>query len=210
MSLQLIKNRIISLSNPHKLMLAGSLLVLISMFLPVYSEMSQWGKGVLYIGISGPLFLAGFSIIILSLLPIIKFLEPSLNWKFKKLKYPFESLAFFSSLQTIFLLILMSSIFLNNEFGVDISVKELRIGIILAFIGAFSALTGIYLFKKSYVSEQITEENSFITLPDQVQDRVHQVLSYTTEDQELKSKIPERKQIIDRSEKELTKENYTL
>lgn len=209
MSIQEIKKIINSLPLQNKLILIGSLISAFSMLLPVYSDTSQWGAGITYLGITGPLSLIGFSVIVFSLIPSVSILQNIIKTKFKKLSL--ENSSLISSLQTIFLLAVMSSIYLDSEFGVNITIKELRIGVILGFIGAIINLSGYYLIRKPHLSNSFTKKSpqedneDFMTLPNQIEDRIHKQI-----DELEKTNISNKKQILDRSNPNLNKENYNL
>jgi hypothetical protein len=213
MTLQTLKNQIISLPLQEKLILSGSLLTILGMFLPVYSDLSQWGKGVVYFGITGPLALNGIGIIISSLIPILAFLVSMQILDLKKIKLNLTKTALFGSLQSILLLILMSYTFLHQDFGVSVTVKELRIGIICAFIGALINLAGAYMNYKNINLKNLNEkipEKSFIELPLNLKTRIHQtVKDFETDNNQ--EKIETKKQYADETQDHsLSKENYNL
>jgi len=191
------------------------------MFLPVYSDVSQWGKGVVYFGITGPLSLIGIAVIFFSGLPLLSYFAGIFRLNFRKYLWSLEKSAQISALENILLLTIMSSVFLNSDFGVNLTVKELRIGIILGFTGVIGNFVGYYLSKKinnhsPYViptenlddNQEEPADASFIKLPNHVQDRIHKVLNDVEEKNPYS--IP-KKQIIDRSsESALSSNNYNL
>ncbi len=199
MLLQQIKDKFLSTSLGNKLILAGNLLSIIAVFMPVYSDFNQWGDGVTYIGITGPLSFIGIAIFCVAVLPILTFIHPISQWSNKKF-VNFEKASRIYIFQSILLLILMSSIYLDSEFGINISVKELRAGIIVGFFGVGLAITGFQMSKfdqrdnfelqHQNAEKIIKKEKDLFEIPasQKLENRMHKTIHEITKKGDLKLK----------------------
>lgn len=140
-----IKDKLLKLPMPQKMIGVGALLALIGSFLPWYKDIDSFNTGDQFLGITGPLYLVGYIIIGLSIFSLILtsfyFFEkniPSLPIK--------ESLIYIlSGAFTLFLVIVANSVYFHPKFGINITSKEHQIGILLALIGSIGITTGGFL-----------------------------------------------------------------
>ena len=125
-----------------KLISVGSFLTFVSVFLPWYADLDTFNTGDKFIGLGGPLYLLGFLIMVMSvgalLLSGLRLLEKKLP------QLPLEEAHFhiFVGAMSMFLLIITSSIYFHSKFGVNITMKEMRFGMVAAFIGTGLVLLG--------------------------------------------------------------------
>lgn len=191
-----IKNFFLELPVPKKIVLMGSILTIVSMFMPVYSELSKWGKPIVYYGITGPMKWVGFSIIVFSFLPIVILLLPFSPFKNKKISLTLKNASIFASIQSLFLLLITSSIYLSVDFGVDLSIKEISFGMFLGLLGAVLNLFGGILVNNEKLTEKIfqtDEDKAPFLMPKDIQERMHSTLDYLKTTDEAKKIMEERK-----------------
>ncbi|MBT3864862.1 hypothetical protein HOE67_04235 [Candidatus Peregrinibacteria bacterium] len=136
-----------------KLIGVGSLITVFSVFLPWYRDLDSFNTGDQFIGLSGPLYLLGFLILLLAIgsfgIFMMKFLEKPLP------KLPLEESHshVFAGVFSMFLLLITNSIYFHSKFGINITSKEIRFGMIVAFFGAaFMLIGGMMQNKKREVS----------------------------------------------------------
>lgn len=131
----------------------GAFLTLVSVVLPWYEDLDAFNTGDRFIGLSGPLYLLGFLILAMA---VSSFALTGFRFIEKKLpKLPLEESHFhiFVGAMSLFLLIITSSIYFHPKFGVNITMKEMQIGMITAFIGTiFVLLGGLRMNKEKGIS----------------------------------------------------------
>ena len=155
----------------RKLLGAGAILMAISTFLPWYRDLDSFKTGDVFIGLSGPLYLIGFTILAMSIIDILLvFVEGT------EKKLPISSVkpaTFYlgSGLVAFYLLLVVNAVYFHNKFGVNITIKESQFGMFMAFIAASLITIGGYLAtreKSSLIREfQEKAQESMIKIPDQ-------------------------------------------
>lgn len=176
------KNRLKKLSLTRKMILLGTLAGAIGVFLPWYKDIDRHNTGDMFLGITGPLYLAG----IVTLLAFsISFAVIALQlFEKKPPKLPLKENQFFvfSSSLAIFMLVLANSVYFHNKFGINLTHKSVGIGMIMAFLGGSLALFGgILSSRKNEVDFE--NEGSLEPLIDmEIQDRVQNTLGEKDDD----------------------------
>lgn len=136
------KTRLKKLPISNKIVLIGSFLAMISVFLPWYSDIDKFKSGTTFLGISGPLYLAGLIVFFASLacfsVIAMKLMDKDLP------KLPLKECHFyiFNSILSVLMLILSSSVYFHPKFGININDKTMGIGMTLGFIGAIGVFVG--------------------------------------------------------------------
>jgi hypothetical protein len=165
---QLLKD----LSFEKKLLGAGSLLLALSVFFPWYQDLDSFKTGDIFLGITGPLYLVGFSLFALAVINIALIVSDELGKKIPFFTLRPSSFFLASGLITFYLLMVINSIYFHNKFGVNITVKESQFGMFLAFIAASLMTIGGYLTgreKKTILKEfQERAQEPLIKIPDPV------------------------------------------
>lgn len=142
------KSNFKTLTQGEKLVFLGSFLNLISVFLPWYSDLDRFGTGDVFLGITGPLYLAGILVLLVNLSSFVtvflKFLRKS------NFNLPIEDRVLFivSGIITCSILLLSLSVFFHEKFGLNVIEKSLGVGVILGFIGGFLVFLGGILQSK--------------------------------------------------------------
>lgn len=148
-----LKIRFMKLPLVRKLILIGGFLTAISVFMPWYNDVDRFNIGETFLGISGPLYLAGFLVFIAGAVSLaligMQLMEknvPGLPLKENQLHIAGSALSFF-------MLILTASVYFHPKFGVNLTDKSVGFGMILAFIGTGMLMIGAILaYKQREVS----------------------------------------------------------
>jgi hypothetical protein len=147
---QNFKTRLKKLSLKEKLVFAGSGLLVISAFLPWYKDIDRFNTGDLFLGVSGPVYLAGV-IVLLANAFIFGIIMSKLMNK-KRPKFPLEDREIYiaGGAITLLMLILANSVYFHPKFGINLTAKTMGIGMILAFISVGAVILGavLYISKK--------------------------------------------------------------
>ncbi|MCC6643484.1 hypothetical protein IT411_01935 [Candidatus Peregrinibacteria bacterium] len=159
------KNIWTNMSSDQKLNVVGSVLLIISLFVSWYSDKDVFRSGETYSGLNGPLYLLGFSMLILGAgnllitlgqamkLPLIKTIKASTMGK----------LQMGAGFAAMYLLILINSVYFHPQFGLNILSKKSEAGVLIALVAAVLICVGGYLdFRKRL------EENTTVDLKEAV------------------------------------------
>ena len=142
-------DKLMKLPLPFKLVGVGSFLTMISTVLPWYRDLDTFKTGDKFIGLSGPLYLLVFLILTFAIASFAMTAYKILNKKLPKLPIAEEHFNIASGVMCLFLLIITSSIYFHPKFGVNITMKEMGFGMMMAFLGsAVTVLGGIFQTKK--------------------------------------------------------------
>lgn len=116
-----------------KAVLLGSLALMLSPLLPWYDQRNSVGIGETYLGIEGPLFAIGFLLLACGAVSFFNLFLPLMGRQFFKLKKRGGTTALALAGQGFLLLLLANSIFYHPDFGLNVSTKTTRFGMVLAF-----------------------------------------------------------------------------
>lgn len=151
----LVKERFKKLPLPKKLIMFGGAFATVCVFLPWYSDVDRFRVGNTFLGISGPLYLAGLLVLIagaLSLgicgLNLMKKPLPSLPIEENKLHV-------FTGGVSVFMVILSASVYFHSKFGINLADKSARMGMYLGIVGGILLIAGGLLSMKK---EEATED----------------------------------------------------
>lgn len=118
-----------------KLVLVGSFVMIVSVFLPWYQDIDRFKIGDTFLGITGPLYLAGLIVLLSSAaafgLIILKLMEKPLPKLPLKENYFYIAVSALSAL----MLVLSASVYFHNKFGVNLADKSMGLGMIVGFVG---------------------------------------------------------------------------
>ncbi|MBI5753953.1 hypothetical protein HZA40_02305 [Candidatus Peregrinibacteria bacterium] len=148
-----LKIRFMKLPLARKLLLIGGFLTALSVFMPWYNDVDKFNIGETFLGISGPLYLAGFLVFIAGAVSVALVAIELLEKKTPKLPLKENQIHIAGSSLSLFMLILTSSAYFHPKFGVNLADKNVAFGMILALIGTgLVMLGGILVHKKREVS----------------------------------------------------------
>lgn len=130
------KLRLKNLPLVKKAVLLGSFLMAISVFMPWYTDLDKFRIGETFLGISGPMYLAGFLVFVAGGASFGILMLHLLEKPLPKLPVKDMQIHVFGSILSFFMLILTASVYFHPKFGVNLTDKNMGIGMILAFIGS--------------------------------------------------------------------------
>lgn len=131
-----------------KIIFAASIVTIVSCLLPWYQDLSVYGIGDTYLGVTGPLFLAGFTILGLSLMLALMIGLPVTGKRFPKLPIKQSLVSMLVGVESLFLILIANSVFYHSKFGVSISHKEPGFGMTVALIAIIGMIIGSYFWWK--------------------------------------------------------------
>ncbi|MBI2464135.1 hypothetical protein HYV57_04210 [Candidatus Peregrinibacteria bacterium] len=137
-----------ALPKHKKLLFFGSLILLVSVFFPWYSENDEYLGNQIYYGITGPLYFVGITILILS---VAVFFYNLLEIQHKKVpKLPLQEWIFslIAGVSSFYLLLLSVTVYLHPRFGINLNTKTTAFGITVGFIGAALLTVGAMVQRK--------------------------------------------------------------
>lgn len=153
MSLARIKEKFIRLPRHIKFIGIGGLILAISTVLPWYADLDTYRIGDQFLGITGPASFVGIVILLLSAVSLWVFSYHLLERKVPRLPVREAILHLFVAIESLFLLLLVNSVFFHPKFGVNITLKESRFGMTLAVIGSIVLLIGAYMQNREQIRE---------------------------------------------------------
>lgn len=185
----------------RKAILIGALITIIGTVLPWYQDLDLYGAGDVYLGITGPLFPIGLLILLSSAIVGVTFALPLIGRRFPKIGVEPSFLALLIGAEDLLLVFIARLIYLHPKFGVNITLKDSRFGMFLAFVGLIVMLWGAYVTRTQESKERLRAENAplkpLIDLPPQ--QRTHTPVTqrtygaYVPQEPALKMEMPEEK-----------------
>lgn len=129
------QNKLKALSTNKKIVLAGSIVTILGSLLPWYSDVDQFKSGDTFLGITGPMYLVGFLVLVGGLAAFGLILMELLEKPVPKLPVKEAHFHIFSSGLSILMLVLAASVYFHPKFGVNLTNKAWGIGMTMSFIG---------------------------------------------------------------------------
>jgi hypothetical protein len=153
------KTRLKNLSLSNKILAFASISLMISTLLPWYSDIDKYKIGDSFLGITGPLYLAGFIVFIAGALSFTLVAFNFLNKKMLKLPLSEVQSHFSSAAISVVMLILAASVYFHPKFGINITEKSGGIGMFLAFISSGILVLGAFLERKSSAKSSLKKSS---------------------------------------------------
>lgn len=120
------------LETTQKWVLGSALAIGVSALLPWYEDVDAFGAGDLYLGITGPLFLVGLLVLGSAAFVAYWIVAPTMGRRLPSLPFKDGALFAFVGVQNLLLLLVANSVFFHPKFGVNITLKNTKFGMILA------------------------------------------------------------------------------
>lgn len=117
-------------------------LTIISVFMPWYSDIDRFNIGDSYLGISGPMYLAGLLIFLSAVASVGIVVLKMLQRPIPKLPVKEEHFYILTGALSVLMLVLTLSVYFHPKFGINLTDKNAGIGIFLAFIGTGITILG--------------------------------------------------------------------
>jgi hypothetical protein len=133
----------------RKLVSVGAILLIISVFLPWYSDLDSFKAGYTFLGISGPLYLSGYSVLFLAGCSLAFVFFDVFKKKPAHLKMKSSSVYIACGMFALYLLVLVNSIYFHSRFGFNITLKQPQFGMYAAFLGTAFMIIGGFLSAKN-------------------------------------------------------------
>lgn len=148
MPLARLTQQFMKLPSYYKYIGIGSFILAVSTILPWYSDLDQYKIGDIFLGLTGPASFVGIVILLISILSFGIFLTNLLERR--KIRLPVRECVFqlFVGVESLFLLLVTNSIYFHPKFGVNILLKEVRFGMVMAVLGAILVTIGGYFQHK--------------------------------------------------------------
>lgn len=159
MSFSHFRHQFETLSLSRKAILIGSLITIIGTLLPWYQDLDLYGAGDIYLGVTGPLFSIGLLILLSAVVVGGVFTLPLLGRRFPKIGVEPSFLALFIGAEDLLLVFIARLIYLHPKFGVNITLKDSRFGMMLTFIGLVVMIWGAYTTRVQETRERKRAES---------------------------------------------------
>jgi hypothetical protein len=147
-----------------KLILLSSLVAMISTVAPWYDQRNSVGIGDTYLGVQGPLGIIGLIVLGCAAVTFFNLFFPLLGRNFFNLKRKGGVVAMALGLESLLLLAVSNVIFYNPEFGLSISNKSTRFGMMMAFFSVGIMVVAGYFARKNEKNE--LEDSEEFVLPE--------------------------------------------
>ncbi|MFA7685463.1 MAG: hypothetical protein WCX95_01535 [Candidatus Gracilibacteria bacterium] len=168
--METFKNRLKRLPLKEKFVLIGGLLVVIGSFLPWYKDLDKFRTGDTFLGITGPLYLAGLIVLMSGLVSFSLVLAKLLDKHSFKLPLQEAYIHLSGAALSILMIILTTSVYFHPKFGINLTEKTIGIGMMMSMLGVgFVILGSVLAIKKRDVNFE--EEGTLKPLID-INDRV--------------------------------------
>ncbi|MFA6917456.1 MAG: hypothetical protein WC285_01290 [Candidatus Gracilibacteria bacterium] len=147
--METFKTRLKRLPLKEKLVLIGGFLIIIGSFLPWYQDVDKFRTGDTFLGISGPLYLAGLIVLIGGIMSF-----GTILWKLlgkPAVKFPVNEnyVHLLGASLSILMIILTTSVYFHPKFGINLTEKTVGTGMIMAMIGVGLIILGSVLAIKN-------------------------------------------------------------
>lgn len=165
------KSRLKGLPFKQKLILIGGLLVIVGAFLPWYSDIDRFNTGDTFLGISGPLYLAGLIVLISGIMSFGIIFWKLLGKPAIKLPVQENYMHLFGAGLSVLMIILTMSVYFHLRFGTNLMDKKIGIGMMLAMFGVGLIILGSILAikKRDITFEEEGKLEPLININDRVQ-----------------------------------------
>ncbi|MBD3328336.1 hypothetical protein GF340_03455 [Candidatus Peregrinibacteria bacterium] len=140
------------LSFSKKMTGIGAILLLLGTFMPWYSDIDSFNTGQIFLGITGPQFFAGYTILLLAALNLFV-IGSELTTQKDFFKGNDNIVTLIAGSFALFLLVSVSTVYFHPKFGLNITLKTAQFGLFFAFIGAALVVVGSYLAMREGESE---------------------------------------------------------
>lgn len=155
-------SNILKLPTQYKGVLAGVLITTLALFLPWYSELDTFGKGVRYNALTGPTSLLGLTLLIINITTLVYLFLYAQNSKKTQDKVKAPLLEKWHGITFLYISFVLISIYFHNDFGQSNADKTLGFGFYLGLTGSIiSFFFGIIQFqseRKNIHSEYLKKE----------------------------------------------------
>lgn len=136
------------LSFEQKMVACGGFLAVSSVFMPWYQDLDRFETGFKFYGITGPLYLVGLFFLAMGLTVLGTIFVGRIKVRVENFGFKLSHFYLLSGGFLFFLLILTNSVYFHQNFGVNITAKEFRFGMVFAFIATGLLLAGGFFLRR--------------------------------------------------------------
>ncbi|MFA6992835.1 MAG: hypothetical protein WC269_06225 [Candidatus Gracilibacteria bacterium] len=148
-----LKFRLKNLNIKKKIILVGSLLATVSVVMPWYKDLDRFKTGDVFLGVSGPTYLAGIIVMLLSILCLGLVLLELFEKPKPKLPINENAIYVMAAGLSIFMMIIVNSVYFHPKFGINLVEKTMGFGMYIAFFGlALELVGGIMVLRKTEIN----------------------------------------------------------
>ena len=162
------------LSLMRKIVLIGGTFTFISAFLPWYKDIDRFNTGDTFLGITGPLYLAGLILVVAAAMSAGYIYMDLFEKKTPRLPVEEKHFHIASASAALLMLVLASSVYFHPRFGINLSDKTMGIGMMMGFTSSGVVLLGALFANKktrnvsletdSYLEEVVEEERAHVAV----------------------------------------------
>lgn len=134
----------------QKLIFWGSCGMFLSVFMPWYQDLDAFKTGVMFLGITGPLYLVGLLFLVMGAVSLLSLFYTSVRDRIERVISNIGDFYVMEGVFGAFLLLLSLSVFSHPSFGVNITLKEYRFGMIVGLVAVFVMYLGGNMLRKRH------------------------------------------------------------
>lgn len=123
----------------------GSIVMVLSLFFPWYQDLDSFRTGDTFTGLTGPMYLTGFTFLVIASLSLLFMVMDYLDRKVPLFKIKTSKLHLWSGIFAFYNLFLVGSVYFHPAFGVNITLKQSGFGMFMAYAAAALMTAGGYL-----------------------------------------------------------------
>ena len=153
-----LKSRIMALALNKKILLGSSFLVMLSVFMPWYSDIDQFDTGYNFLGITGPMYLAGLLILSAGAVSFAIVMREAMGRPAADLPVENKYVHIIASGFSVLMVVLILSVYFHPKFGINLIDKSAGIGMGLGFIGMMGMLGGAMMRERVKAPKLTFEE----------------------------------------------------
>ncbi len=150
--------------NSKKLIAIGSLFLVISTLLPWYSDIDKYKVGDTFLGITGPLYLAGFIVLASALMSLTITAFEFLGKPLPKLPIEKKQIHIFTASVSILMILIVSSVYFHPKFGINITAKSSGLGVAIALFSVLTISGGLILDKNKKFNTSFRHHESLVNM----------------------------------------------
>lgn len=133
-------------------------MVFLGAFMPWYSDIDRFRVGNTFLGITGPLYLAGLLVMIIGAISIGLIVLQLMKKPLPNLPLSESQMHIFGGGCVVFMVILSASVYFHSKFGVNLADKSAGIGMFMSIIGGSMLIMGSLFLKKTRSVDDFDEE----------------------------------------------------
>jgi hypothetical protein len=155
---QRVKQGFLRLPFSKKAILFSSGLLMVSTVMPWYDERNSFGIGDTFLGVQGPLFLVGLLVLGFGAITFFNLFFPLMGRNFFNLRRRGGSVALLLGAQSLLLLAVANSVFYHPQFGLNLTNKGTRFGMMTAFFAVGAMMISGWMTRRKESEESVEME----------------------------------------------------